>query len=162
MFTMTAKKQKKDTPPSLYVTNKKAYFHYHVIENLECGIALQGTEIKSMRAKTFSFTDAFVEILQGELFLKKFHISPYKNGGSVFNHKPERHRKLLAHKKQIDGLQRKVKEKGMTLVPLKIYLKGSVVKVEIGLCRGKKLYDKRDSIKEKDLNRDLARSSKML
>lgn len=136
--------------------NKKAYFNYFVEEELECGICLQGTEVKSMREGRFSFADSFAEIIKGEVWLRNVHISEYSYG-SYFNHEPLRPKKLLLHKDEIKRLNRKVDEKGVTLVPLTFYLNGNKVKVKLGLCRGKKLYDKRASIRERDIARDTAR-----
>lgn len=141
---------------SLILENRKARFRYQVGETLECGIALKGTEVKSLRAHQCSFNDSYVRVTKGELFLVGFHISPYKFGTHE-NHEPERVRKLLAHKKEIEKLSRKTAEKGFTLVPLKLYLSDSKVKVLVGVARGKKDYDKRASIKERDINKALNR-----
>ncbi len=126
---------------------------------MECGIELVGTEVKPMKNAQFSFTDAFAEIHDGELWLKNFHITPYSHGG-VFNHIAERPRRLLAKKKEILRMERRVNEKGNTLIPLKFYLNRGYVKVELGLCRGKKLFDKRESIKTRDIDRDMDRNFK--
>jgi len=149
--------KKNKTPSNVLGTNRKARFNYFVDDTLECGIALQGTEVKSLKASKFSFTDSFVEIVRGEMFLNNLHITPY-DFGNINNHTPDRSRKLLAHKKEIEKLEKKVNEKGFTLIPLKFYLKNGRVKVEVGLCRGKKLYDKRETIKKKDQNRDAERN----
>ncbi len=151
--------KKKKTPSNVLGTNRKARFNYFVDDTIECGIVLQGTEVKSLKESHFSFTDSFVEIINNEIFLHKLHINPY-NFGNINNHNPDRTRKLLAHKKEISKLDKKVNEKGFTLIPLKFYLKGGRVKVEVGLCKGKKLYDKRDTIKKKDQNRDAERNFK--
>jgi len=143
----------------ILANNKKAYFQYFVEDKMECGLVLHGTEVKSMKANKFSFVDAFGEIQGGELWLNSLHITPY-DFGNTFNHTAVRARKLLAHKREIAKLKRKVDEKGYTLVPLKFYLKKGLVKVEIGVCKGKKMYDKRDSIKQKDMKRDQDRSHK--
>jgi SsrA-binding protein len=140
--------------------NRKAYFNYEVISELECGIVLVGTEVKSVRAHKINFVDSFCEIKNDELFILKMNISPY-DFGNIFNHTAERPRKLLAHKKEIVKLERGVREKGITIIPLVFYFKGSKVKVKIGLCKGKKLYDKRESIKEKDLKLENARQFKV-
>ncbi|MFA5468391.1 MAG: SsrA-binding protein SmpB [Sphaerochaetaceae bacterium] len=140
-------------------TNKKAYFNYEMVEDIECGIALVGTEVKSIRANRFSFRDAFVKIDNNNLVLVSLHISQYKQG-NIFNHDPDRDRRLLAHKQEIKRIKRKVEEKGMTLVPTKIYLKGNLVKVQVSLCRGKKVHDKRQAIRERDNKRDLQRELK--
>ena len=128
--------------------NKKAYFNYSVEEKIECGIALVGTEVKSVKAGNVSFGDSFALIEKGEVWVQNFHISEYSYS-SIFNHNPDRKKKLL--------LLRKVDEKGITLVPLDFYLKDGRVKVTLGLCKGKKQFDKRASIKERDVNRDIAR-----
>lgn len=137
-------------------TNKKAYFNYEVVEDIECGIALVGSEVKSIRANRFSFGDAFVKITDKGLVLVSLHISKYKQS-NIFNHDPERERSLLAHKQEIKRLKRRVEEKGMTLIPTKIYLKGNLIKVQISLCRGKRLHDKREAIKARDNKRSLDR-----
>ena len=136
--------------------NKKAYFNYSVEEKIECGIALVGTEVKSVKSGNVSFGDSFALIEKGEVWMQNFHISEYSYS-SIFNHNPDRKKKLLLHRDQIKRLQRKVDEKGITLVPLDFYLKNGRVKVTLGLCKGKKQFDKRASIKERDVNRDIAR-----
>jgi SsrA-binding protein len=137
-------------------TNRKAWFLYAIEEKLECGIALRGTEVKSLRAGKFSFTDAYGRIVDGDLWLHGLHISPYEFG-NINNHDPDRNRRLLAHKQEIRKLQRKVEEKGYTLVPLRFYLKNGKVKIEIGTGKGKKIHDKRESIKQRDLKREADR-----
>lgn len=136
--------------------NKKARFLYYVDESMECGIALKGTEVKSMRNAMFSFTDTYAKIENDELLLVSFHISPY-NFGNLFNHDPDRIRKLLVHKSEIKKLRRKVDLKGFTLIPLKFYLKKGIIKMELGICKGKDLKDKRNTIKDRDSKRDSAR-----
>ncbi|MBQ2551378.1 MAG: SsrA-binding protein SmpB [Treponema sp.] len=136
--------------------NRKAYFNYSVEDKLECGIVLVGTEVKSVRAGNVSFADSFALIENGEVWMQNFLISEY-SFSSVFNHSPSRKKKLLLHRDQIKRLQRKVDEKGYTLVPLDFYLKNGMVKVTLGICKGKKLFDKRASIKERDVNLDIAR-----
>ena len=136
--------------------NRKAYFNYSVEDKLECGIVLVGTEVKSVRAGNVSFADSFALIENGEVWMQNFLISEY-SFSSVFNHSPAKKKKLLLHRDQIKRLQRKVDEKGYTLVPLDFYLKNGMVKVTLGICKGKKLFDKRASIKERDVNRDIAR-----
>ena len=143
----------------LIARNKKAFFNYSVESKLECGIVLQGSEVKSVKEGKISFNDAFAEITNGEVFIKNFSISEYVYS-SVFNHKPDRIRKLLLHKDEIKRLSRKVLEKGYTLIPLEFYLKNGRLKVELGLCKGKKLYDKRADIKERDIKRDMQRDTK--
>ena len=152
---MGAKKKKKTTP-GLLGDNRKARFLYTIEDSLECGIELKGTEVKSIKSAHFNFTDAFVEARDGQLWMRNLSITPYTHGG-VFNHDSDRPRRLLAHKKEILKLERKVNEKGITLIPLKFYLVRGYVKVLIGLCRGKKMADKRNTIKEKDLQRDMDR-----
>lgn len=137
----------------ILLINKKARFNFFIDETLECGIELQGTEVKSLRENRFSFGDSYARIKEGQLYLIGFHISPYPFG-NLHNHEPERERKLLAHKEEIKKLRRKVEEKGFTLVPIKLYLKNGLIKVELGICRGKKLYDKRETIKQRDLERE--------
>ncbi|MHC1693368.1 MAG: SsrA-binding protein SmpB [Sphaerochaetaceae bacterium] len=140
-------------------TNKKAYFNYEILEDFEVGISLQGTEVKSIRQNRVSFGDSYVKITPEGLVLTALHISPYSQG-SIHNHIPERDRRLLAHKQEIKRIRRKVEEKGMTLVPTQIYLKGNLVKVRISLCRGKQEHDKRDAIRERDMSRELRREMK--
>ncbi|WP_028973509.1 SsrA-binding protein SmpB [Spirochaeta cellobiosiphila] len=139
--------------------NKKAYFQYFVEQKLECGVVLHGTEVKSMKANKFNFVDSYAEIENGELWLNNLSITPYAFG-NTFNHTTVRSRKLLAHKQEIAKLRKKVDEKGYTLVPLQFYIHKGLIKVEIGLCKGKKLYDKRDSIKQKDMQREQDRVNK--
>ncbi|MDR2510128.1 MAG: SsrA-binding protein SmpB [Spirochaetaceae bacterium] len=140
----------------LIAKNRAAYFNYTVDETYEAGIALAGTEIKSVRDGRISFPDAWAEIMDGEVWLNQFVISenPFS---SVFNHDPSRKKKLLLHKAEIKRLRRKVDEKGWTLVPLSFYFKNGRVKVELGVCKGKKTYDKRADIRDKDLQRDTER-----
>ena len=137
-------------------SNKKAFKDYFLLENYEAGIALTGTEVKSVRAGKLNFKDSYAQIKNGEVFLLNLHISPYAQGNR-YNVDPDRTRKLLLHRKQIDRLLGKTQEKGMTLVPTKIYLKNGVVKLEIALGRGKKFYDKREEIKKTQAKRDLQR-----
>lgn len=136
--------------------NRKARFDYFIDETYECGIELQGTEVKSVKAGAVSFPDSFAEIINGEIFVKNFHISEYSYS-SIFNHDPDRPKKLLLHKEEIKKITRKVEQKGYTLIPLDFYLKNGRVKVTLGVCRGKKQFDKRATIKERDVNRDLQR-----
>lgn len=139
--------------------NKKARFNYTIEDSIECGIVLEGTEVKSIKSGNISFLDSFAEIIKDEVWLKGFHISEYSYS-SIFNHNPDRAKKLLLHKDEIKRLKRKVEEKGFTLIPLDFYLKAGRLKVNLGLCKGKKLYDKRATIKEKDINRDIQRNIK--
>lgn len=129
----------------LIANNKKAYHDFFIDETYECGIALHGTEVKSMRMGKCSIKEAFVRIEDGEVFVYGMHVSPYEKG-NIFNKDPLRVKKLLLHKYEINKLLGKIKEKGYTLVPLQVYFKDGKVKVEIGLARGKKLYDKREAI----------------
>ena len=144
---------------SIITQNKKARHEYFVEESYEAGIELFGTEVKSVRAGNVNLKDAYCSIDNGELFVRQMHISPYEHG-NIFNRDPMRPKKLLMHKKEILKLFGLVAQKGYTLVPLQLYFKGSHVKVQIGLCRGKKLYDKRDSAAEKQANRDIDRQMK--
>ena len=139
--------------------NKKAYFEYFVIESYEAGIELSGTEVKSLRAGGVNLKEAWCSIDEGELFIKQMHISPYEKG-NIFNREPRRDRKLLMHKKEIIKLSSYVAQKGYTVIPLSMYFKGDRIKVELGLCRGKKLYDKRDDDAKKQANRDIERYHK--
>lgn len=139
--------------------NKKAYFNYEMLDELECGMALVGTEVKSIREGKCSFSDSYVVIKNGELVLIGFLIQPYSHG-NIFNHEASRNRKLLAHRLEIKKFQRKVNEKGLTIVPLEIYLKGNLVKMKIALARGKNVRDKKEAIKEKDMKIDARRQLK--
>jgi SsrA-binding protein len=138
---------------AIIATNRKAFFNYHVSERAEAGIALVGTEVKSIRAGGLSFGDAYVDYRNGELFLVGCKIAPYSHG-NLANHATERERKLLLHKREIQKLGGKVTEKGFTLVPLCAYFKKGRVKVEIGLARGKQAHDKREAIKRRDQERE--------
>lgn len=136
--------------------NRKASHDYIIIDTLEAGIVLQGTEIKSIRNSRINLKDGFIRIRNGEAFLSNVHISPYEQG-NIFNHDPLRTRKLLLHKKQIHKWEAEVKNSGMTIVPLRVYLKDGFAKVLIGLAKGKKDYDKRESLKRKDQDRQIQR-----
>jgi SsrA-binding protein len=140
-------------------TNRKAYHEYFIDETHEAGVVLSGTEIKSVRAGKVSLREGYVKITDGEAWLIDVHISPYEHG-SYYNLEPTRTRKLLLHRDEITRLRSKVNERGFTMVPLRLYLKGGLAKVEIGLARGKKLYDKRDSIAERDAKRQIERAVK--
>ena len=140
-------------------TNRKAYHNYHIEDSLEAGIALTGTEIKSIRGGRVSLIDAYVRPEAGELWLLNAHIARYE-AGSYMSHQPTRPRKLLLHRKQIDSLTSKVLERGFTLVPLRLYIKDSRAKVEVALARGKKLYDKREAIARQDTAREIERAIK--
>ena len=144
----------------LIANNKKAYHVYFIDEKYETGIELYGTEVKSIRMGKCSIKEAFVRIQNGEVYIYGMHVNPYEKG-NIFNKDPLRARKLLMHKAEIHKLGGKIAEKGFTLVPLQVYFKGSFVKVEIGLARGKKLYDKREDIAKKDQRRELEREFKV-
>ncbi|MDE6699910.1 MAG: SsrA-binding protein SmpB, partial [Acetatifactor sp.] len=137
----------------LIANNKKAYHDYFIDETYETGVALHGTEVKSMRMGKCSIKESFVRIENGEVFVYGMHVSPYEKG-NLFNKDPLRVKKLLMHRYEINKLEGKIKEKGYTLVPLQVYFKKGRVKVEIGLARGKKLYDKREAIAKKDVRRE--------
>jgi len=136
--------------------NRKAHFNYSIDDTLECGIVLEGTEVKSVKDGNISFADSFALIEKGEVWVQNLHISEYSYS-SVFNHDPDRKKKLLLHKDEIKRLTRKVEEKGFTLIPLDFYLKNGRVKVTLGVCKGKKQFDKRADIKERDINREISR-----
>jgi SsrA-binding protein len=140
--------------------NKKAYHDYFILETYEAGIELFGTEVKSIRMGHCSIKEAYVDIHGGEVFVDGMHISPYEKG-NLFNRDPLRKRRLLMHAAEIRKLGQKIREKGFTLVPLQVYFKGSLVKVEVGLAKGKKLFDKRDDIAKKDMKREAEREFKI-
>ncbi len=144
----------------LIANNKKAYHDFFIEDTFETGVSLHGTEVKSLRMGKCSIKEAFVRIENGEVFVYGMHISPYEKG-NIFNKDPLRVKKLLMHRYEINKLMGKIKEKGFTLVPLKVYFKGSLVKVEIGLARGKKLYDKREDIAKKDQRREAEKEFKI-
>ena len=144
----------------LISNNKKAYHDYFVIEKFEAGIELIGTEVKSLRMGKCSIKESFIKEKDGQMFIYGMNISPYEKG-NIFNRDPLRVRKLLLHKKEIRKMAADVQQQGYTLVPLQVYFKGSLVKVEIGLCKGKKIYDKREDIAKKDQKREAARDFKV-
>ena len=144
----------------LIANNKKAYHDYFILETVEAGIELFGTEVKSIRMGHCSIKEAYVEIRDGQIFVDGMHIAPYEKG-NLFNRDPLRKRRLLMHKNEIRKLGQKIREKGFTLVPLRVYFKGSLVKVEVGLAKGKKLYDKRADIAAKDIRREAERDFKI-
>lgn len=148
------------TSTKLIANNKKAYHDYFILDTYEAGIALHGTEVKSLRMGKCSVKESFIRVENGEVFIYGMHISPYEKG-NIFNKDPLRPRKLLLHKAEINKMIGKTKEKGMAIVPLKVYFKGILVKVEIGLARGKKLYDKRNDIAKKDQQREAQRDFKI-
>ncbi len=147
-------------PTKLVAANKKAYHDYFVEEKYEAGLALHGTEVKSLRLGKCSVKEAFIRIENGEVFAYGMHISPYEMG-NIFNKDPMRPKKLLLHKSEILKLNTKVKEKGYTLVPLEVYFKEGKAKLRFGLCKGKKLYDKREDMAKKDLRRETEREFKV-
>ena len=140
-------------------TNREARHEYFIEEEYEAGIELMGTEVKSIRAGTLNLKDSYCTVKGGELFVHSMHISPYEKG-NIFNKDPVRTRRLLMHKREIMRLYGKVKQDGYSLIPLSVYFKGSRVKVKVGLCKGKKLYDKRQSAAEKDAKRQIERAMK--
>ena len=144
----------------LIANNKKAYHDYFIEEKYEAGISLVGTEVKSLRMGKGSLKESYIRIENGEMMIYGFHISPYEKG-NIFNRDPLRVRKLLVHRYEINKINGKVREKGYTIVPLQVYFKGSLVKVELGLARGKKLYDKRDDIAKKDQRREAEKDFKV-
>jgi SsrA-binding protein len=144
----------------LIANNKKAYFDYFIEDKYEAGIALHGTEVKSLRMGKCSVKESFIRIENGEMYIYNMHISPYEKG-NIFNKDPLRVRKLLLHKFQINKMSGQLVQKGYTLVPLSVYLKGSLVKLEVGLARGKKLYDKREDIAKKDMRREAEKDFKV-
>jgi SsrA-binding protein len=142
----------------IVTVNRKAYHDYHIEDELEAGIALVGTEIKSIRAGRVNLRDAYARIEDGELWLVGAHISPYQQAGSYFNHEPERPRKLLVHRNELNYLRNKIEAKGYTLVPIRLALRKGRAKVDIGIGRGKKLYDKRQALAEQDARRAVERA----
>ncbi|NJN31402.1 MAG: SsrA-binding protein SmpB [Synechococcales cyanobacterium RM1_1_8] len=157
-------KQKKSSQPSdgykIVSDNRQARFQYSILETFEAGISLQGTEVKSIRAGKVNLRDGFALVRDGEVWLFNVHVSPHAMASQHFNHEPLRTRKLLLHKQEIRKLIGKVEQDGLTLVPLKLYLKKGYVKVSLGLGKGKKLHDKREDLKKKQDNRDMARALK--
>ena len=144
----------------LIANNKKAYHDYFIEDTYEAGIELAGTEVKSLRMGRCSIKESYIQIEKGEVFVYGMHISPYEKG-NIFNKDPLRIRKLLLHAYEIRKIEGKIREKGYTLVPLKVYFKGSLVKIEIGIAKGKKLYDKRQDIAKKDQRREAEREFKV-
>ena len=138
-------------------SNRKAFHEYFVLERFEAGIELAGTEVKSIRAGNVNLKDAFCTVKNGELFVRGMHVSPYEQG-NIFNRDPVRPRRLLMHKREILKLNARIMQDGVALIPLSLYFKDSRVKVELGLCKGKKLHDKRDDIAAKDAQRDIQRA----
>lgn len=151
---------KETTNNKLIANNKKAYFDYFIDEKYEAGLVLHGTEVKSLRQGKCSIKESYIQIINGEMFIINMNITPYEKG-NIFNKDPLRPKKLLLHKAQINKLAGQISQKGFTLVPLQVYLNSGRVKMEIGLARGKKLYDKRDSIAKKDQQREAAKDFKI-
>ena len=145
---------KNDAPIKTITSNKKAHFNYFLSEFTECGLSLVGTEIKSLRTHGCSLNDAYILIRNGEMEVINMHINPYDKG-NIFNHDPLRNRKLLLHKKEIRWFEDKVKRDGFTIVPTRVYLKKGRAKMEIALAKGKKMYDKRETIKQRDIKRGI-------
>lgn len=143
----------------LICNNKKAYHDYFIEEKFEAGLVLQGTEVKSLRAGMANLNDSFMLVREGEAFLHNLNISQYEFGNRA-NHQPDRNRKLLLHRREIDRLYVKIREKGLSVIPLRLYFKNGLVKVEIGLAKGKKLYDKREDMKTKDSQREMSQALK--
>ena len=148
----------KDTIKAI-ANNKKAYHEFFILEEYEAGIELFGTEVKSLRLGQCSIKESWIQIHEGEVYINGMHINPYEKG-NIFNKDPLRVRRLLLHKSEIRKLGAKLQEQGLTLIPLSVYFKGSLVKVKVGLCKGKKLYDKREALAKKDQKRDVERAMK--
>ena len=148
--------KKKKAPVGDLAVNRRAWHDYAVLEKIECGIVLSGTEVKVVRHGEASLSGAYGAVLGGELYIVQMNIPVYAFGNR-FNHVPQQNRKLLVHKKEVEALRLKTEAKGLTLVPLRLYLKGGRVKVEMGVCRGKALHDKRDALKKKAMRRDMER-----
>jgi SsrA-binding protein len=152
-----AKKGKRKAAPGDVATNRRAAFRFHLLEKLEAGIQLQGSEVKSMRDGAVQLKDAYAEVRDGEVWLHNMHVAPYKPAARE-NHDPERSRKLLLHRREIERLIGKTAERGLTLVPTRVYFKGSHAKVELALARGKEQHDKRRSIKDREQRREIDRA----
>src|SRR5215211_9483992 len=151
----------KDNQPNQTVAdNRKARHDYFIDENYEAGLALTGSEIKSVRAGRVNLRGSYARIVNGEVWLYDVHISPYEQSGTYFNHEPTRPRKLLLHRREIERIAGQVERQGFTLVPLRLYFKGRRAKIELGLARGKKLYDKREDMAKREANRDIQRALK--
>jgi SsrA-binding protein len=152
-----AKRGKRKVAPGDVATNRQASFRYHLLEKWECGIQLQGSEVKSLREGGVQLKDSYAELRDGEVWLQRMHVAPYKPAAGE-NHEPERPRKLLMHRREIERLIGKTAEKGLTLVPTRVYFKGPHAKVELALARGKEMRDKRRSIKEREQRREIERA----
>lgn len=144
----------------IITNNRKARYEYTIVSNYEAGLVLEGTEVKALREGRANLTDAYARFIKGELWLIGMHISPFSKSAAE-NHDPLRNRKLLLHRQELKKIQRQIKEKGLTVIPLKVYLKNHLVKVDLGLARGKRQYDKRAAIAERDQKRDMDRMRKM-
>ncbi len=149
------KSSKKNSIKKMLAQNKYARFQYEILETIEAGIELLGTEVKSIRSGKVNLRDGYCSFNNNEILLKNVHISPHTNVGAFFNHDPLRERKILIHKKEILKLKARAEKKGLTIVPLSIYLKGSWIKLNLGLGKGKKIYDKRQADKKKDINKEI-------
>jgi SsrA-binding protein len=152
-----AKRKKRKAAPGDVATNRQASFRYHLLERFECGIVLTGSEVKSLRDGAVQLKDAYAEVRDGEVWLRNMHISPYKPAARE-NHDPDRPRKLLLHRREIERLIGKTAERGLTLVPTRVYFSGPRAKVELALARGKEMHDKRRSIKERETRREIDRA----
>ncbi len=152
---MAKEKQKQ----KISLSNKRAFHDYEILEKFEAGIVLHGTEVKSLRQGRASFKDSYAKVIDGELWVVNFHITPYDHGG-YSNHDPVRRRKLLLHRHELRRLIGKIEERGLTVVPLRVYFKGSYAKMQIGLARGKRMHDKRKDIAKRDMTRDAQRELK--
>jgi SsrA-binding protein len=140
----------------MIVENRRARYEYHILESLEAGLVLSGSEVKSIRAGGVSLTEAYARVRDGEAWLMGMHIPPYKQGGSFSNAEPNRPRKLLLHKEEITRLQNRIGEKGLTIVPLRLYFTRGIAKIQLGVARGKKLWDKRADAAKRDVEREIA------
>jgi SsrA-binding protein len=152
-----AKRKKRKAAPGDVATNRQAGFRYHLLERLEAGIVLQGSEVKSLREGAVQLKDAYAEVRDGEVWLRNMHIAPYKPAARE-NHDPDRPRKLLLHRREIERLVGKTAERGLTLVPTRVYFSGPRAKVELALARGKEMHDKRRAIKERETRREIERA----
>jgi SsrA-binding protein len=148
------RQQRRDSSGGVVISNRKARHDYHILETIEAGIALRGTEVKSLRQGNANLQDSYAQVKDGEVWLHNMHISPYEQG-SVYNHDPKRTRKLLLHKSQIRKLQGKVREKGLTLIPLSVYFEGPYAKVELAVARGKRSFDKREALAQREAQREI-------
>jgi SsrA-binding protein len=154
---MAKKGPKRKAHPGDVATNRQARFRYELLDRVEAGIVLQGTEVKSLRTEGAQMTDAYATVTDGEAWLHNLHIPPYKPA-ALQNHQPDRSRKLLLHRREIDRLLERVRERGLTVVPTRVYFSGGNAKVELALARGKDVHDKRDSIREREVKREMDRA----